>query len=198
MEPQTNNVMDLRTFGRMFLGRQEGQRVTKEEFEADKKAYDYYVKQAIDKTMASPAPSSVQFGVATNSEGRVTDYAVVPDGVKLQVLEPKTLNTQQGMFTQVNPTNVAPIVDPRTGQQVMGYAADPVTGDVPQTIGAYGATPQQTPSPSPVPQTAQAPTPAAMPQANQSVRVVAPDGRTGIIPAAQVDQALKQGFRLAP
>lgn len=161
MEPQTNNVMDLRTFGRMFLGRQEGQRVTKEEFEADKKAYDYYVKQAIDKTMASPAPSSVQFGVATNSEGRVTDYAVVPDGVKLQVLEPKTLNTQQGMFTQVNPTNVAPIVDPRTGQQVMGYAADPMMGSMPSPAPLAGgqmaatnaptAVPVQTPAPSPTP-----------------------------------------------
>lgn len=195
--------MDQRTFGRMFLGRQPGQRVSGEQLENDRKQYEYFVKRSVDeffKSKQGPAPAP-QFMSITNAEGRVIDGVMKPDG-SFEVIEPQTLNTQQGMFTMRNPTNAAPIIDPRTGQQVMGYAAEPLTSDTPQTIGAYGAQPQQTPTPtqSPAPQAAPtpSPTPAPAAQANQMVRVIAPDGRQGSIPAAQVDQALQQGFRLAP
>lgn len=190
-------MYDLKRFGREVMGLS-GMKLKK-----DSEEFKFVVDQAKKfnemrmKALASGPSAEPQFMSLTNPEGRVVDVLIKPDGEPM-VVEPKTLNTQQGMFTMANPTNAAPIIDPRTGQQVMGYAADPMMGDAPQTIGPYGATPQKTPTPSPVPQTAPAPTPAAMPQANQSVRVVAPDGRTGIIPAAQVDQALKQGFRLAP
>ena len=157
--------MDFRTFARSVLGRQPGmvvgRDVSAEEFEADKKAYDYYVKKGIDQVMTvQQPPPEVTGGSFTNAEGRVTDYIVKPKGVEVQVLEPKTFNTQQGMFTQVNPTNVAPIIDPRTGQQIMGYAADPMMGGMPQpgiggtnmaVTNAPTAAPVQTPAPSPSP-----------------------------------------------
>jgi hypothetical protein len=162
MEPQSNPVMDMRTFGRMFLGRQPGQAVTKEEFEADKKAYDYYVKQAVDRAMAGPEqPVSVSGGSFTNAEGRVTDYIVKPKGVEVQVIEPRVQNTQQGMFTMTSPTNAVPIIDPRTGQQLQGYAADPMMAGAPSpaplagggmmATNAPAAAPMQTPAPSPTP-----------------------------------------------
>jgi hypothetical protein len=125
--PPTNSVMDFRTFARTVLGRQPGMMVGRDisetEHEADKKAYDYYVKKGLDQSMAQPQPPP-QFMSMTNSEGRVIDLLIKPNGEPM-VVEPKTLNTQQGMFTMANPTNAAPIIDPRTGDQVMGYAADP-------------------------------------------------------------------------
>jgi hypothetical protein len=128
-------------------------------------------------------------------EGRVIDVLIKPNGEPM-VIEPKTLNTQQGMFTMANATNAAPIIDPRTGQQVKGYAAGIDLGEDAAPLGTYTpgqATPQQTPAPSAAP----APSPQA-PQQAQFVRVVSPDGKTGIIPSNQVDQAVKQGFQLAP
>jgi hypothetical protein len=77
---------------------------------------------------------------------------------------------------------------------VKGYAAGIDLGEDAAPLGTYTpgqATPQQTPAPSP------APSPQA-PQQAQFVRVVSPDGKTGIIPSNQVDQAVKQGFQLAP
>ena len=191
--------MDMRTFGRMFLGRQPGQRVAGEQLENDRKQYEYFVKKSVDeffKTQQATAPQP-QFMSLTNSEGRVIDVLVKPDGTP-QVVEPKVQNTQQGIVTMVNPTNAVPVVNPQTQQPYMGYAADPMMGEAPQTIGAYGAQPQQTPAPAPAPQAAPAPSPAPMPQASQMVRVISPDGVRGSIPASQVDQALQQGFRLAP
>ena len=177
---------------------QVGRDVSEAEYEADKKAYDYYVKKGIDQVMTVQQPvQPPQFMSLTNSEGRVIDVLIKPNGEPM-VVEPKIQNTQQGIMTMVNPTNAVPVVNPQTGQPIMGYAADPMMGEAPQTIGPYSAQPQQTPVPSPNPQAAQTPSPAPMPQANQSVRVIAPDGRTGIIPASQADQALQQGFRLAP
>jgi hypothetical protein len=69
-------------------------------------------------------------------------------------------NTQQGMFTMANPTNAVPIVDPRTGQQLQGYAADPYAGaPTPAPLAGGGmmatnaptAAPVQTPAPAPSP-----------------------------------------------
>ena len=61
-------------------------------------------------------------------------------------------------MTMVNPTNAVPMVNPQTGQPLMGYAADPMMGGMPQPgIGGAGmavtnaptAAPMQTPAPSP-------------------------------------------------
>jgi hypothetical protein len=156
--------MDFRTFARTVLGRQPGMMVGRDisetEHEADKKAYDYYVKKGLDQAMSPEQLTSVSGGSFTNAEGRVTDYLVKPKGVDVQVLEPRVQNTQQGMFTMTSPTNAVPIVDPRTGQQLQGYAADPTMGGpspAPLAGGGMAATnapaasPTQTPAPSPTP-----------------------------------------------
>jgi hypothetical protein len=163
--PQTNAVMDFRTFARSVLGRQPGMQVGRDiseaEHEADKKAYDYYVKKGIDQVMTVQQPvQPPQFMSLTNSEGRVIDVLLKPNGDP-QVVEPKVQNTQQGIMTMVNPTNAVPMVNPQTGQPLMGYAADPMMGGMPQPgIGGAGmavtnaptAAPMQTPAPSPAPQ----------------------------------------------
>jgi hypothetical protein len=164
-------------------------------------------KKFNDKRMEalSRGPNSAPQIISITNDGRVRDVLVKPDGEPV-VLPPQTLNTQQGMFTLVNPTNVAPIIDPRTGQQVKGYAAGIDLGEDAAPLGTYtpgqAAAPAQTPSPAPAapaPSAAPAPAPAPQaPQQAQSVRVISPDGRMGVIPASQVDQAVKQGFQLAP
>lgn len=139
-------------------GRQPGFSPSDLEYEQATKTVNDLNKSKLESMMSPSQPQSVSFGSATNSEGRVFDYMVKPKGVDVQVMEPKVLNTQQGMFTQVNPTNVAPIVDPRTGQQVMGYAADPMMSGAPVPTlgnGAFSGTnaptnaPTASPSPTP-------------------------------------------------
>jgi hypothetical protein len=155
--------MDFRTFARSVLGRQPGmvvgRDVSTEEFEADKKAYDYYVKKGIDQAMSVQQPvQPPQFMSLTNAEGRVIDVLVKPDGTP-QVVEPRVQNTQQGIMTMVNPTNAVPLVNPQTGQPLMGYAADPMGSGPMPSIGGPGmaatnaptAAPAQTPAPSPTP-----------------------------------------------
>jgi hypothetical protein len=157
--PPTNAVMDFRTFARSVLGRQPGmvvgRDVSTEEFEADKKAYDYYVKKGIDQVMTVQQPvQPPQFMSLTNAEGRVIDVLLKADGTP-QVVEPKVQNTQQGIMTMVNPTNAVPMVNPQTGQPLMGYAADPTMGGAPMPgIGGAGmaVTNAPTAAPSPTPQ----------------------------------------------
>jgi hypothetical protein len=154
------------------------------------------------QALAAGPQAEPKFMSITNAEGRVIDVLIKPNGEPV-VVEPKTLNTQQGMFTMSNPTNAAPIIDPRTRQQVQGYAAGPMMGEDTAPLGTYApgqpAAPTQTPAPTPMPSAAPAPAPDQQaPQQAQFVRVVSPDGKTGIIPSNQVDQALKQGFQLAP
>lgn len=138
-----------------------GKDVSIVDHEADKKAYEYYSKKAIDAAMAVQQPAQPpQFMSLTNSEGRVIDVLVKPDGTP-QVVEPKTQNTQQGIMTMVNPTNAVPVVNPQTGQPIMGYAADPMMGSMPSPAPLAGgqmaatnaptAAPVQTPAPSPTP-----------------------------------------------
>lgn len=142
-------------------GVQPGYEPTDLEYEQAVKTAEDLNKKKLESTMMPESAPVVTGGSFTNAEGRVTDYIVKPKGVEVQVLEPKTFNTQQGMFTQVNPTNVAPIIDPRTGQQIMGYAADPMMGGMPSPAPLAGgqmaatnaptAAPMQTPAPSPTP-----------------------------------------------
>jgi formylmethanofuran dehydrogenase subunit D len=145
----------------MFLGRQPGERISGAQLESDRKAYEYFVKKNVDKFLESApvAQAQPQFMSLTNAEGRVIDVMVKPDGEPV-VVEPKVQNTQQGMFTMANPTNAVPIIDPRTGQQLQGYAADPYAGapsPAPLAGGGMAATnaptaaPVQTPAPSPTP-----------------------------------------------
>jgi hypothetical protein len=192
-------MYDLRRFANEVMGvRGVRMRTDSPEFKfiADQaKKFNDMRMQALS---ASPQ-SEPKFMSITNPEGRVIDVLIKPNGEPM-VIEPKTLNTQQGMFTMANATNAAPIIDPRTGQQVKGYAAGIDLGEDAAPLGAYTpgqAAPQQTPAPSPAPSAAPAPSPQA-PQQAQFVRVVSPDGKTGIIPSNQVDQAVKQGFQLAP
>ena len=192
-------MYDLRRFANEVMGvRGVRMRTDSPEFKfiADQaKKFNDMRMQALS---ASPQ-SEPKFMSITNPEGRVIDVLIKPNGEPM-VVEPKTLNTQQGMFTMANATNAAPIIDPRTGQQVKGYAAGIDLGEDAAPLGTYTpgqAAPQQTPAPSPAPSAAPAPSPQA-PQQAQFVRVVSPDGKTGIIPSNQVDQAVKQGFQLAP
>lgn len=146
--------MDLKTFGRMFLGRKPGQWVSDKDMEQDKRAYDYYIKKNIDQVMTVQQPvQPPQFMSLTNSEGRVIDVLVKPDGTP-QVVEPRVQNTQQGLVTMVNPTNAVPVVNPNTQQPYMGYAADPMSGAPMPGIGGAGmaVTNSPTAAPSPTPQ----------------------------------------------
>jgi hypothetical protein len=111
------------------------------------------------EALSAGPQAAPQFMSVTNAEGRAIDILIKPDGEPM-VIEPKVQNTQQGMFTMANPTNAVPLVDPRTGQQLQGYAADPTMGGAPMPgIGGAGmavtnaptAAPMQTPSPSPAP-----------------------------------------------
>jgi hypothetical protein len=160
-------TLDFRTFSHMFRGVRPGQKVglgpddiSPEDHEANKKAYDYYTKKSVDQAMTFEQPMQPpQFMSMTNEQGRVIDVLIKPNGEPM-VVEPKVQNTQQGMFTMSNPTNAVPIVDPRTGQQLQGYAADPMMGGpAPAPLAGGGmmatnapaAAPTQTPAPSPAP-----------------------------------------------
>jgi hypothetical protein len=111
------------------------------------------------QALAAGPQAEPKFMSITNAEGRVIDVLIKPNGEPM-VVEPKVQNTQQGMFTMSNPTNAVPLVDPRTGQQLQGYAADPMMGGpspAPLAGGGMMATnaptaaPVQTPAPSPTP-----------------------------------------------
>jgi hypothetical protein len=142
-------------------GRQPGWSPTDMEYEQAIKTVEALNKEKLSAMMQPQQQATVSFGSATNSEGRVFDYMVKPKGVEVQLMEPKVLNTQQGMFTMANPTNAAPIIDPRTGQQLQGYAADPTMMGAPAPAPLAGggmmatnapvAAPVQTPAPSPTP-----------------------------------------------
>lgn len=128
-------AMDLKTFGRMFLGRQPGYRPTPEEFEADKKAYDYYIKKSIDNRFDPE--------ILNTQQGMYARY----DGTNAVAIAPMTTNAQG---------------QPVRGEPLRGYAADQY-GDTAAPVptlgnGAFSGTnaptaaPTQTPTPSPTPQ----------------------------------------------
>lgn len=141
-------------------GRQPGWSPSDMEYEQAVKTVEALNKEKLSSMMQPTPTTAVSGGSFTNAEGRVTDYIVKPKGVDVQILEPRVQNTQQGMFTMTSPTNAVPLVDPRTGQQLQGYAADPTMGGAPMPgIGGAGmavtnsptAAPSQTPAPSPTP-----------------------------------------------
>lgn len=142
-------------------GVQPGYDPTDLEYEQAVKTAEEFNKQKLQAAMMPAQPvQPPQFMSLTNAESRVIDVLVKPDGTP-QVVEPKVQNTQQGIMTMVNPTNAVPMVNPQTGQPLMGYAADPTMGGAPMPgIGGAGmavtnaptAAPMQTPTPSPAPQ----------------------------------------------
>lgn len=163
-------MYDLRRFGREVMGIQPGTKMDpkSEEFKfiADQaKKFN----EARMKALASGPASEPRYMSLTNAEGRAIDVMIKPDGEPI-IVAPQTLNTQQGMFTMRNPTNAAPIIDPRTGQQVMGYAADPMMGGMPSPAPLAGGqmTATNAPTMTNAPAAAPSPTP---PQLREGMRV---------------------------
>ena len=126
--------MDLKTFGRMFLGRQPGYRPTPAEFEADKKAYEYYIKKSIDNRFDPE--------ILNTQQGMYARY----DGTNAVAIAPMTTNAQG---------------QPVRGEPLRGYAADQY-GDSAAPVptlgnGAFSGTnaptnaPTASPSPTPSP-----------------------------------------------
>lgn len=125
--------MDLKTFGRMFLGRQPGQWVSDQEMEQDKKAYDYYIKKSIDNRFDPE--------ILNTQQGMYARY----DGTNAVAIAPMTTNAQG---------------QPVRGEPLRGYAADPTMGEggapAPSIgggafTGTNAPTPAATPTPSPTP-----------------------------------------------
>jgi hypothetical protein len=150
------------------------------------------------QALAAGPQAEPKFMSITNAEGRVIDVLIKPNGEPM-VVEPKVLPTPKGTYTMRSATNAVPVMLP-DGSVAQNYTSQPLLGEDEAALGTYspgqGASPTQTPAP-PTPSGAPSPTPQA-PQQAQFVRVISPDGKTGIIPAGQVDQAIKQGFQLAP
>lgn len=121
--------MDMRTFGRMFLGRKPGQTVTEEEFEADKKAYEYYIKKSIDNRFDPE--------ILNTQQGMYARY----DGTNAVAIAPMVTNAQGEMVR---------------GDVLKGYAADPYSSDAgaPAPVlggGTFAGTNTPTAAPTPVP-----------------------------------------------
>jgi hypothetical protein len=128
--------MDKNEYAKQVYGLKVGDPVSPAMGAQIEKELEYYRKKKVDalvRQQFEPAAQPVQppqFMSLTNSEGRVIDVLVKPDGTP-QVVEPKVQNTQQGIVTMVNPTNAVPVVNPNTQQPYMGYAADPMMGGMP-------------------------------------------------------------------
>jgi hypothetical protein len=136
--------MDLRTFGRMFLGRQPGYKPSPEEFEADKKAYEYYIKKSIDNRFDPE--------ILNTQQGMYARY----DGTNAVAIAPMTTNAQ-GQVVR--------------GEPLRGYAADPYSteGGAPAPLAGGGMATTNAPTAAPTPQPA--PTPSyTMTQAEASQR----------------------------
>jgi len=120
--------MDMRTFGRMFLGRKQGETVTEEEFEADKKAYEYYIKKSIDNRFDPE--------ILNTQQGMYARY----DGTNAVAIAPMVTNAQGEMVR---------------GDVLKGYAAEQYGdgGAVAPTVGggAFSVTNNPTAAPTPVP-----------------------------------------------
>jgi hypothetical protein len=137
-------------------GRQRGWWPSDFEYEQAQKTVNDLNKSKLE-SMMSPEKSAPQYITLTNNADR-SEVRGIMEGGKFREIPADKINTQQGMFTMSNPTNAAPIVDPRTGRQVMGYAADPYAGSpAPAPLaggGAFAGTnaPAAAPSPTPYPE----------------------------------------------
>jgi len=183
-------------------GRRKGWSPSDMEYEQAVKTVEALNKEKLSSMMQPTPTTAVSGGSFTNAEGRVTDYIVKPKGVDVQILEPRLLTTPKGTYTMKSPTNAVPVMLP-DGSIAQNYTSQPLMGEDEAALGTYSpgqtAAPAQTPAPTPAPAPSASPSAAQQaPQQAQFVRVVSPGGKTGIIPSNQADQALKQGFQLAP
>ena len=129
------------------------------EYEQAQKTADDFNKKMLEAYLPKEQPKYMS--LTNEADGSVV-RGIMEQG-KFREIPVDKINTQQGMFTMANPTNAVPIVDPRTGQQVQGYAADPMMGGAPAPLAGGGMmatnapaaapspTPTQTPAPSPTP-----------------------------------------------
>ena len=134
----------MRTFGRMFLGRQPGYKPSPEEFEADKKAYEYYIKKSIDNRFDPE--------ILNTQQGMYARY----DGTNAVAIAPIITNAQ-GQVVR--------------GEPLRGYAADPYAAEAgaPAPLAGGGMATTNAPTAAPTPQPA--PTPSyTMTQAEASQR----------------------------
>lgn len=155
------------------------------------------VETDILKGHFSPKKEADKLGTRTNPVTQDVLRTIEYGDGSFKPYDVPTIQTTDGFQEVYQPGTTRGLTNAVTSAPALGYAArlDDMGGGA-ATIGQYGAGP--TPSPTPAPQAAPTPNQQPMPQANQAVRVISPDGRSGIIPATQVDQALKKGFRLAP
>lgn len=161
-----------------------------------------YITNAPRVTMETNAAGNVITN--TNSGPIVHQIERFADGT-FKIIPQSVQNFRAGSAEMVAPGTSRTITNETTGAPEMNYSSEYDAGSGGSTIGAYnaaaGAPATVVPPSATTVNTTTAPTvapPAQTPQADQPVRVIAPNGKTGIIPSSQVDQALKQGFRLAP
>jgi len=127
------------------------------EYEQAQKTADDFNKKMLEAYLPKEQPKYMS--LTNEADGSVV-RGIMEQG-KFREIPVDKVNTQQGMFSMSNPTNAVPLVDPRTGQQLQGYAADPMMGGAPSPAPLAGggmaatnaptAAPVQTPAPSPTP-----------------------------------------------
>ena len=161
-----------------------------------------YITNAPRVTMETNAAGNVITN--TNSGPIVHQVEKFADGT-FRIIPPSVQNFRGGSAEVVAPGATRYFTNEQTGATEQNYSSEySEGGGGAATIGAYnaGAVPPAatTVNTTTAPTVAPPPQQAApqMPQANQMVRVISPDGKRGSIPASQVDQALQQGFRLVP
>lgn len=165
-----------------------------------------YITNAPRVTMETNAAGNVITN--TNSGPIVHQVERFADGT-FKIIPPSVQNFRGGSAEVVAPGTTRYLTNEQTRATEQNYSSEYSEGGAgAATIGAYSAgagAPAQVVPPAATtvntttaPSVAPPPSQSSMPQANQPVRVISPDGKSGIIPATQLDQALRQGFRLAP
>lgn len=135
-----------------------GRDISEAEHEADKKAYEYYVKKGIDQAMAVQQPvEKPPYLTWTNEHGFTVSGFLKPDG-SVQVVPAERVSTPSGTYTMQTPTNAVSIAAPNTptignyltGDQVMGGAPAPGIGGAGMAV-TNAPTTTNAPTPSPTP-----------------------------------------------
>ena len=131
-----------------------GRDISEAEHEADKKAYEYYVKKGIDQAMAVQQPvEKPPYLTWTNEHGFTVSGFLKPDG-SVQVVPTERVSTPGGTYTMQTPTNAVSIAAPNTPTIGNYLTGDPSMGGAPAPgIGGQGMAvtnaPTATPSPTP-------------------------------------------------
>ena len=110
----------------------------------DKSAAEFILAQQVESMKAAQNAQPPRIVSVTNqATGGVMEFLTHPS-MQPQPIKRETFQTQGGIYSQMNPTNAVPIVDPATGKPLMGYAAEPTYGDAGAALGASAA-PAQAP-----------------------------------------------------